>query len=251
MSKKKEKKHVNHERWLISYADFITLLFAFFVVMYSISSVNEGKYKTMSESIEAAFHGIPTSLSPMVLPNSENHGLDFELKMSFKKAMMQLTENLSPELQEFFDKKSISITQTPDWVEIQLNSSVLFESASATLKSPAANLLKNIASALKPHPYFIRVEGFTDSIPIKNEYYCSNWDLSVARSSAVLRILEKNGVDSHRLSAIGYGEQFPIQDNRTPEGRSQNRRVSIVIERNDGRGKMLLENQFHPGPSDD
>ncbi|MFM8454528.1 MAG: flagellar motor protein MotB [Gammaproteobacteria bacterium] len=241
--KKKHQERFNHERWLISYADFITLLFGFFVVMYSLSSINEGKYKVLTQSLEAAFTGPPKNINPLSV--GKNASTVGETKPPHEAALENIRQELNKQLQGLIEDNLISVQENADWVEIQINSGLLFEPASATLLEGAGNIIKGVAISLKESKYFIRIEGFTDNVPIQNDYYRSNWDLSAARSAAVVRLLENNGLSAYRLSAVGYGEQFPIADNRTREGRNKNRRVSIIVEKNDSRTTELLKKQWY------
>jgi chemotaxis protein MotB len=238
----------HQDRWMVSFADFITLLFAFFVVMYSISSVNKGKYETFSESLDQAlFHNekvekvaepiqigmIPTRIQPIELPNlvtvtEEEHQLSEEI-MQEKRRLSDVSEEFQRALQPFVESQLVGINKHDFWVELQMNSELLFASGSAVLSSKAIPVLEKVAEVVRDVPNVINVEGYTDNVPISNGLYASNWDLSSARATSVVKELEKNNIPSIRLSAVGYGEFHPIADNSTEDGRFKNRRVVLVL----------------------
>ena len=264
--KKKHEEHENHERWLVSYADFITLLFAFFVVMYSISSVNEGKYRVLSESMAAAFRSSARSLEPIQVGNvarsprpSVDVPVEIPMKSSFTPIIVDpdqyfvrnntdmsineddwsmdeaaeqisyMADNLETALEPLIDEDLVSVTRDRLWLELEINSSILFTSANATPSNEAAVVLSQVASTFADYPNSIHVEGYTDDMPINTPVYPSNWELSSARAAAVVRLFTQYGIEPTRLASVGYGEHHPIADNTTPEGRAQNRRVVIVI----------------------
>jgi chemotaxis protein MotB len=355
----------NHDRWIVSYADFITLLFAFFVVMYSISSVNEGKYKTLTDSLGTAFSSkeqqgktvkpvvqnapvpVNTGLSaPLTIPfehksspqqtmaineqewelttasgndlnpaainqmspftktnqqtlltamsiafdsvktgdqiaaklkntqelSEENakpestqsettvklgqEGLAEMLNVPFESAtapdnltapedekkrelseailkerrqLNQVSDQLEQSLAPFIKDNLIAIKRNDYWIELEMNSELLFLSGEAALSPKAQPALKEIAKTINTLPNAVNVEGHTDDIPINNVKFSSNWDLSSARATSVVQEFVKEGVDPTRLSAVGYGEFHPIGDNTTEEGRFKNRRVTLVL----------------------
>jgi chemotaxis protein MotB len=353
----------NQDRWVVSYADFITLLFAFFVVMYSMSSVNEGKYKSLTESLGSAFSnqdkpkttpppappkpepahdtGQPTpqdilnipfesmkpgnqatlgaeknletatvnnnasapepielflkgsQVSPDVLdvtfeataankqatteiagspalpetettPDSDSiePSLDIgkssfadllsipfealkpdkqttaeiektrELSEGLLKEMQQLKQasnQLETALQPFIDDNLVAVKRNDYWIELEMNSELLFLSGEAALSSKAQPALQKIAQVINTLPNAVHVEGHTDNVPIDNQIFPSNWELSSARATSMVREFIKQGTDPTRLSAIGYGEFHPIGDNTTEEGRFKNRRVTLVL----------------------
>ena len=240
----------NHERWLISYSDFITLLFAFFVVMYSISSVNEGKYKVLSETLIGAFNQPEiTTNSPQAIelndyvrnsvidmPGEAHKDGDISAETApdgenTASALEELSEQVEGAFADLIEDNAIAINGNELWVEISLNSSLLFQSGSASPVSAARTIIEDIANLLSGYENPVQVEGFTDNIPINSGSYPSNWELSAARSATVVRLLSEFGVDPDRLAAVGYGEFQPIATNETAEGRSQNRRVVLVVSR--------------------
>ncbi|WKJ91073.1 flagellar motor protein MotD [Methylomonas montana] len=236
----------NHDRWMVSYADFVTLLFAFFVVMYSISSVNQGKYETFSESLDQAlFHNekiqkeadpiqigtIPTTIQPIELPNlltAEERELSEEI-MQEKRRLDEVSQEFQRALQPFVESQLVGIKKHDFWVELEMNSELLFASGKAELSSKAVPVLQKVAEAVRDVPNVINVEGYTDNVPISTGFYPSNWDLSSARATSVVKELVKNNIPPTRLSAVGYGEFHPIADNKDEAGRFKNRRVVLVL----------------------
>jgi len=247
--KKKPEEHVNHERWLVSYADFITLLFAFFVVMYSISSVNEGKYRVLSDSISSAFNpaeaGLPIKLNNPLKPpiisrvatsstdssNAQNLSAygGVEASKEEKINLRKIAARISKGLESLIDDKLVKLKKNDLWIEIEIKSSILFASGKASLQSKARPVLRDIAKVLSDFDNQIQVEGFTDNVPIDTEDFQSNWELSAARAANVVHLFSRGGVKPSRLSAVGYGEFKPIADNNTAKGRQANRRVKIIV----------------------
>ena len=242
----------NHERWIVSYADFVTLLFAFFVVMYSISSVNEGKYRVLSDSISSAFDpsrdGLPIKLSSPLKPPIVDRSfltraedpVSVEQKYPDTPAGVQPsakdTENLNKissrvakSLSPLIDDGQIQLKKNDLWIEIEIKSSILYASGSAWLSTKARPVLRDIAKILQGFDNQVQVEGFTDNVPIDTEAFPSNWELSAARAASVVHLFAQSGVKPSRMSAVGYGEYKPIASNATAEGRSKNRRINIVV----------------------
>ena len=250
--KKKPEEHENHERWLVSYADFITLLFAFFVVMYSISSVNEGKYRVLSDSIVAAFdptrQGLPIKLSsplkpPIVERDVVSPAYDkailenqypnvpamTQASEEDKKNMLDIARQVETNMADLIDQEIVKVKKNDLWIEIEIKSSILFTSGSAALAPKARPVLKEVASILGKFHNQVQVEGFTDNVPIANETFPSNWELSAARAASVVHLFAESGLKPERMSAIGYGEYKPVASNDTVSGRSQNRRIGVVL----------------------
>ena len=243
--RKKDEEHENHERWLVSYADFITLLFAFFVVMYAISSVNEGKYRVLSDSISSAFRSVPgTTAGAMV---QVNPSAPMPVSIPFKKPQVvnikgdeqriqnrellrskakEITEALAPLVQQ----GQVRVTEGALGITVEINASVLFDSGEARLQVLAIRALTAVGQILATTDFPITVEGHTDNAPINTPLFPSNWELSGARAASVVRLFIDNGVDARRLTATGYAEQRPVADNATLDGRQRNRRVAINME---------------------
>jgi chemotaxis protein MotB len=239
-----EDEHENHERWLVSYADFITLLFAFFVVMYAISQVNEGKYRVLSDTLSSAFRHIPGSASgaqvainpnapmplaiPMRKPNP-NVRTD-ETQRVKKEKMRSMAREINQALAPLVKEGQVRITEGALGITVDINASVLFSPGDARLDIGAVQALIAVAQILAPTDFPVTVEGHTDNTPINTAQFPSNWELSGMRASSVVRLFVDSGVDPRRLTATGYADQRPVDDNATPEGRGRNRRVAITIE---------------------
>ncbi|GLU40479.1 flagellar motor protein MotD [Pseudomonas sp. NBRC 100443] len=232
--------HENHERWLVSYADFITLLFAFFVVMYSISSINEGKYKILSETLTGVFNQPDRSIKPIPVgddrprttqqPNDAmQQGGDDNVDGD---PLTQIADAVREQFGDLIGSDQLSVRGNELWIEITLNSSLLFPSGDAMPADAAFGIVEKVARILAPYQNPIHVEGFTDNVPIHNAQYPTNWELSTARAASIVRLLAQDGVAPSRLAAVGYGEFQPVADNASAEGRARNRRVVLVISRN-------------------
>jgi len=225
--KKKEEEHENGERWLISYADFITLLFAFFVVMYSVSAVNEGKLKVLGESISTAFNPfIPFSSTKIRIVATQSGTQPNELMfdigiLTFRK----LVEGV----RDVDKQQKIKVENDARGIAIRLPDEMVFESGKAEILPQFRETLGKIAAILKEIPNHIQIEGHTDNVPISTPAFPSNWELSTARAVAILKALITESIDPNRLSAAGYGEFKPLMVNDTPEGRAKNRRVEIIV----------------------
>ena len=233
--KKKHEEHENHERWLVSYADFITLLFAFFVVMYAVSSVNEGRYRTLSESLVSAFsnHKPMGSLSIIELP--------FEKR---KEVMTTDPPKIKQNVRAYVKiANAIQTSKLPDGVtvksgkrglNIRISDDALFASGSATIRPAVKEFLDLIAGLVKELPNFISIEGHTDSVPMRGGPFPSNWDLSASRASILVRYFtELRGLAPKRFSATSFAGYRPVDSNDTAKGRAANRRVEIIILRRD------------------
>jgi chemotaxis protein MotB len=229
MAKKhKHEEHENHERWLVSYADFITLLFAFFVVMYSISSVNEGKFRVVSQSIVEA-------LNPMI--NMSATTLRFQPESSggptSARAIsvdMQLYKKLSEAIIATDTTGRVKVEQGERGITVSITDTMLFQPGQAVVLTEARAMLIPVASALKDFAHQIRIEGHTDNVPIHTKEFPTNWELSTARAVNITRFMVDGGyLPAERLAASGYGEFHPVASNDTAEGRAQNRRVELVV----------------------
>ncbi|BBP84235.1 flagellar motor protein MotD [Pseudomonas sp. No.21] len=236
-----QEEHENHERWLVSYADFITLLFAFFVVMYSISSINEGKYKILSESLTGVFNQPDRSIKPIPVGEERPRTTESDKSMTQDSGssdgdasdpLREITRNISDAFGDLIKDEQMTVRGNELWVEIELNSSLLFPSGDAIPANEAFTIIEKVAKILAPYENPVHVEGFTDNLPISTANYPSNWELSTARAASIVRMLSMDGVNPARLAAVGYGEFQPVADNATAEGRGRNRRVVLVISRN-------------------
>jgi chemotaxis protein MotB len=251
--KKKHPEHVNHERWLVSYADFITLLFAFFVVMFAASNSDQKKAGQVAKAVQAAFSdmaiftpsgkvvplydsgGLPSD-SNAVVGNAQSAfdavkivatGKDAEVA---KPSISEIRAQLEILLKEETANHTIRITEDARGLTISLAEAGFFDSGSAVMHAKALAVIDRIASTLRPLSYGIRVEGHTDNTPIHTVQFPSNWELSTARATFLLQYLISTAhIPAPRLSAVGYGEYRPAAPNDTPEGRAANRRVDLVV----------------------
>lgn len=260
MRRHKSEEHLNHEAWAIPYADLMTLLLAFFVVMYAVSVVNEGKYRVMSESLIQAFNGSSSTVVPVpaptpeltksanarIAPVSSTRPANSHIKLPMparaqaaaglssqvdgaRRSLDQIEDQVRRALQPLIDRKLVVVRHKPDWLEVEIRTDILFPSGVAQLSTSADTVLHSLADILAPFPNPLRVEGFTDNVPISTPQYPSNWELSAARAASVARLFASSGVTPARLGIIGWGEVRPLTDNATAEGRNQNRRVLVVV----------------------
>ena len=235
--KRYEDEEDNHERWLVSYADFITLLFAFFVVMYAISSVNEGKYKVFSNSLITAFN--PRSGPPATTHIENPPSLVPPLPIAQRRAqealrrekdyMTTIAKDLKRILAPLVREGKVRVTQNSRGVSVEINASVLFAPGEAALSVESNQALSVVATLLRADSHDIQVEGHTDDVPISNPSFASNWELSSARASSVVRLFIDSGVDEKRLTAVGHAANMPVAPNDTVEGRARNRRVNVMV----------------------
>ena len=238
--KRTEEEPDNHERWLVSYADFITLLFAFFVVMYALSTINEGKYRVLSDSLMSAFRNAPVNVSTQanIAPSLPIPVIPKALPV-IDKAKQKQRENMRNVAKEILDvmaplvaQGKVRVIETSRGVTIEINDSVLFPPGQATLRPELIKAMHAVATLLAPTPFPITIEGHTDNIPINTLMFPSNWELSAVRATTVLRLFHDSGVNAQRLTAIGYADTRSLEDNLYAEGRARNRRVNILIDSN-------------------
>lgn len=290
--RRREEEHENHERWAIPYGDLLTLLLAFFVVMYSISSVNAGKYRVLSDSLYAAFRGEPRTLEPIEvghkrvgsgadirvslvqqamlkgqprsllapvplalstpMPNEPFHDImpppgnqngvkaadgqvnaaDAAQAAKAHAAAIMLTrvaDDVAKAMAGLVKKNLVVVRRKQSWIEVEIRTDILFPSGSARLAPNAVDIIRRLAAVLARFPNPIRVEGFTDNVPIRTVQFYSNWELSAARAGSVVHVLSDRGVGTERLAVVGFGEQHPVASNATADGRNANRRVTVVI----------------------
>ncbi len=245
--RKKHAEHENHERWLVSYADFITLLFAFFVVLYASSQVDKKKMGQLAVAIQEAFQEMGVFQGKNIAAPTENGGggptvprAAEELgRLTEPKAVApemsradvgglkrELENALAPEIQ----RREIALHIGPEGLVISLREVGFFNSGSATLRPESEPAFARITELLREYECNIRVEGHTDNVPIHNSQFASNWELSTARATEVIRkFIMQYRFEPQRLSAAGYGEYHPAATNATGEGRRMNRRIDLVI----------------------
>lgn len=246
MNRRGQRPHVSHERWLVSYADFITLLFAFFVVLYATAQADQKKQAEFSKSINEAFRALgifPSAMKQHAGLNvasdaNENAAIPMNIVMGedvlaparVKSDLEQMKRELQQTLSNEVASHTVSIEMGRDGLVISLREAGFFASGSAAPKSETLPTLRLIAMTLSHAPYDLRVEGHTDNVPIHNAQFDSNWELSAARATNIARLLlEMEAVRPDRLSAAGYAEFHPVAPNDTSDGRAKNRRVDLVV----------------------
>jgi chemotaxis protein MotB len=234
MAKKKHEEHENHERWLVSYADFITLLFAFFVVMYSISSVNEGKFRTVSDSIKAALNPI-VSPANVAVPFTIGQNKAVTVNPTIDTVKEPAVRRLREIMRALKNEMQLDIIQMKELtngdIVLTLPDTVLFRTGEAVLRPEARPFIQAISEVLIELDRHVRVEGHTDNVPISTAQFPSNWELSATRAVTVVRTLsEQYGLQADHLTAVGHADSRPLVDNLIPEHRAKNRRVEIVVQ---------------------
>lgn len=239
--KKQHEKEPNHERWLVSYADFITLLFAVFVTLYAMSQTDKKKVEEIMASMANSFGFTTSSASKAAVIEMGSMNIIPSLQ---KNAVAPPTRGKSRGSNEDFkqtkraieayltkagaqDKVSVSITQRG--LVVSLKEAGFFDSGSAALKHSSVALLNDVMGSLSGYSNMLRIEGHTDNVPISSAAFPSNWELSTARATNVLQHLMKQDFEPQRMSAAGYGEYHPVADNSSAEGRQKNRRIDIVL----------------------
>jgi chemotaxis protein MotB len=233
--------HVQRDRWLVSYADFITLLFAFFVVLYASSQADQRKQAQIAQSIQSAF--VALGLFPQkpadshtadphdpVAPVNVLIGDDLAASPEVQQDLRRLQNQLATALAAQVAQHNIALKLGRDGLVISLRESGFYDSGSALPHPQSKPTLDKVAATLGPTPYDVRIEGHTDNVPIHTPQFASNWELSTARATELARMLIVNyRFAPARLSAAGFAEFHPVASNDTPEGRSQNRRVDIIV----------------------
>src|SRR6202022_1074152 len=262
--KKKHEEHATHEAWAIPYGDLVPLLFALFTVMYAMSSVNEGKFRILSDSMIAAFNGAPKSLRPLNIgekepgkggekplvgivptalikiqdqrssPDGRSNPRDPTMTESAASrdlpgALIRMQRQVQDAMQSLIDAKLVTVRRENMWLEIEINPDILFPSGAGEFAPAAEAVLDKLAEVLKPFPNPIRVEGHTDDRPIRTTAFPSNWELSAARAASVGHQFQRQGIAPSRLETVGFGEFHPREPNATNEGRNANRRVVILV----------------------
>ena len=245
--KRGHEEHANHEAWAIPYGDLVTLLLALFVVLYSMSSVNEGKYRVLSDSLNEAFGGKPRAAQPIQIGDQPPRGSrpaairplprmaipPLKMLSGGKPAdeLQHMAEQVHKAMADLIDRNLIRVRRTELALEIEIGTDILFPSGVADISSAARPVLSRLAAILEPFPNAIRVEGHTDTLPIATIAFPSNWQLSSARAASVVALFMAQGIAPVRMSVAGFGEYRPVAPNDSAEGRNRNRRVLIVVPR--------------------
>ena len=233
------RKHIiSQDRWMVSYADFITLLFALFVVLFAFAKADQKKQTQVSESIESAFKELGV-FSGSNSASSKDHaaiamntvmGVDVLSPARVKEDLERLHRELEQTLSSKIASRAISMKMGRDGLVISLREAGFFSSGSATPRPETLPTLRQIAASLGRTPYDLRIEGHTDNIPIHTAEFDSNWELSSARATRIARIfIDMKAITPERISAAGYSEFHPVASNDTAEGRGENRRVDLVV----------------------
>ncbi|MFZ0271987.1 MAG: flagellar motor protein MotB [Acidobacteriaceae bacterium] len=241
-SKLKSSGHAHQDRWLVSYADFITLLFAFFVVLYASSRADERKQAQIAHSIQSAFQVL--GLFPST-PAAQDHSVDPQASMppinlvlgddlsaspSVQQDLQHLQTQLTGALSAQIAQHVVALKLGREGLVISLRESGFYDSGSALPHRQSKPTLDRAVAIIGATPYDIRIEGHTDNVPIHTPQFASNWELSTARATELAKIfIMEYGFSPARLSAAGFAEYHPVAGNDTPEGRSQNRRVDIIV----------------------
>ena len=256
MRKRRRPPHPSHERWLVSYADFITLLFAFFVVLYSSSQVDKRRVGRLAQAIQVAFQELGVfQTSNTKVPLQDDDAMPFEQVQvvenvdrhqdlrrfvnpmsgavssasddaALPEVQQQLESALSPEIK----RHEVTISMRPDGLVVSLEEIGFFDSGTATIRTESLGAISRLAEVLRARPENLRVEGHTDNVPIHNSQFASNWELSTYRATEITRLfIARYGLAANRLSAAGYAEYHPVASNDTLTGRAQNRRVDVVV----------------------
>lgn len=239
MSRRVPRSRVGHDRWLVSYADFITLMFGFFVVLYAFARADQKKQVQVSHAIDTAFHAMGVqrdSANASKTPDENSEpanvvmGEDILTPAQVEGDLDRLRQDLTLALRSQIASHTISLEMGRDGLVISLREAGFFDSGSATPKTDAVPTLRLIAAKLGATPYDLRIEGHSDNLPIHNAQFDSNWELSAARATHIARLfLELNAIPAERISAAGYAEYHPVASNSTAEGRAKNRRVDLVV----------------------
>ena len=254
--KKKRPEHGSRDRWLVSYADFITLLFAFFVVLYASAQVDKRKAGRLAMAIQVAFQELGVfQTSNTKVPLQDDDAMPFQKvqvienverktdlttivnpmkgtltsaaeAQSLQEAETAIEQALHPEIK----KREVTMAMRREGLVVSLTEMGFFGSGSSAVRPDSLDAISRLAEVLKQRRENLRVEGHTDNIPIHNLHFASNWELSTARATEMIRLLiTQYGLPASHLSAAGYGEFHPVASNKTTEGRAQNRRLDIVI----------------------
>ena len=262
----------NHERWLVSYADFITLLLAVFAVMYAISQVNEGKYRKMTNSLITAFAKEAERRQPLIIapeavperietpsapapetidPRTEKATRFAEAKLRQHEKLQRIARDIVAAFAPLVEDGQVRVMQSERGVRVEINANVLFASGEAALHTESSKALRAVAQVLQNGDQVIQVEGYTDNKPITTARFPTNWELSAVRATSVVRLLIDSGVHASRLTAVGYGENHPVESNDTEEGRTRNRRVTLMILSSLPGMSSVLPDEVAPGNQDE
>jgi chemotaxis protein MotB len=256
--KKPVEEETRHAAWAVPYGDLVTLLFAFFVVLYAVSSVNEGKYRALSNTLFTEFNGqkppgsapgsAPGAMAVRANPDAatssapDSHAIFADTAVVTRKqaeeiarsqaesqALDKVANDVSTAMSDLIKSNLVVVRRKGTSIEVEIRTDILFPSGSATLSPTAVGVIRKLSQTLVSLPNPVRVEGHTDSQPIDTTAFPSNWELSSARAASVVHVIANSGIDPARLSVIGRSQYSPAQPNTTAAGRNANRRVLIAI----------------------
>lgn len=246
-----EQGHASHERWLVSYADMITLLFCLFLILYAMSKVNEAKFKVLSRSLATAIDKteikqataptegpvsgamtVPLEVPPDAEPTDNGEGSD---NAEEEEALRKLSESLNRVAETHGWKKQLFVHRDEHGLTVTLVADgIMFDIGEADVRPGALPMILAVGQAIQPFPNLVRVEGHTDNVPLHGGPYKTNWGLSTMRATSVAEVLIKQAsIDPKRMSVLGYGETRPRVPNTTELFRQQNRRVEILVLKRD------------------
>ncbi len=224
--KKKGAKKIETPAWLATFGDMMSLLLAFFVLLFSFSSIQESKFQAAMASMQGALGVLDTYPTVPIHDNFE-HLPDMQRTLE---GVKKKVEEIKEHMEALKRSDEVKVSRNEEGLAIRLDSRFLFDLSSATLRSEAFEVLDGVMGSLKDLPNEVRVEGHTDNLPIKSSLFPSNWELSTARAAAIIRYFESKGMDPRRMSAVGYGEWRPVVRNDSPANRQKNRRVEIFVD---------------------
>jgi chemotaxis protein MotB len=256
---KKHEKEANHERWLVSYADFITLLFAVFVALYAMSQTDKRKMDQLVSSLRESFgyvktgassekmnvvestdlRSIPSVRMQVLTPGMRNTGTESQRGYTHAslKDFREVKAAIDANLKKYGAQNKVSVDVTKRGLVVTLKEAGFFDSGDATVKKESLQLLAMVAGSLANYSNPVRIEGNTDNVPIRSDKYRSNWELSTARATNIIHhLIENYSFQPQKISAVGYGEFRPVADNGNESGRTKNRRVDIVLLAQDKEG---------------
>ncbi len=238
MKRKRHRPPANHERWLVSYADFITLLFAFFVVMYSTAQVDQRRVGKLAKAIQAGFQQMgvfdssaskPAMLLSQPISSLPSPSVE-DAEPADKPDLDVVQKKLESALSEQLANGFVAVTPTKEGIVVSLREAGFFDSGSTRLRPQALPTLAQFVGVVGPERMKIRIEGHTDDVPIHNRKFDSNWELSTSRATEIAKLfITRFAMDPARLAASGYGQYYPTAPNDTAENRAKNRRVDLVI----------------------
>jgi chemotaxis protein MotB len=269
---KKHEKEANHERWLVSYADFITLLFAVFVTLYAMSQTDKRKVEALVASMKESFghvktgasservnviestdHRLVPSKADVLTPGKggKDEGVHKKRSQATTKEFTEIKASIEANLTKHGAQDKVSVEVTKRGLVVTLKEAGFFDSGSSDVKKSSYTLLAQVAETLSNYSNAIRVEGNTDNIPISSRFFRSNWELSTSRGTNIVHYLIDNyGFEPEKISAVGYGEYRPIADNSSEDGRRKNRRVDIVLLASENEsGEAVASKQPPPPPT--